>query len=135
MAAAKTFVFYLPLSPSIFFYLLLSLFVLLVYEVFDVDFHSEHAARIDEHLSEEHQHAAVYLTFGRHEEACSCHRRPEHEHQGGGYFLHHASPKADRMAVIVVRTTLIITDHLFLLSCVMAFKNLEFRFWKLEEVR
>ena len=92
----------------------------LVDEVFDVNLHAEDAASIDEDLGEEHQHRAVYLTFRRQKETGCCHCRSEDEQQASGDFLGHASPKADRMAVMLVRITLIITAQVFLVCCVIA---------------
>ena len=92
----------------------------LVDEVFDVNLHAEDATGIDQDLGEEHQHCAVYLTFRRQKKAGCCHCRSEDEQQASGDFLGHASPKADRMAVMLVRITLIITAQVFLVCCVMA---------------
>ena len=74
-----------------------------------------------ENLCEEHQNAAVNLTLWRHEETRCCHCGTEDEQQQRGCSLHHASPKADRMAVMVVRMALIITAQVFLVCCVMTF--------------
>ena len=88
-------------------------------KVFDVNPDAEDAVGVDKDLSEEHEYAAVYLTLGRQHEADEGDDGSEDEEHQCRYALHHRRPMAEAMAVIVVRRTLMITDHLFLVVSVI----------------